>query len=165
MTTPTPEATPELLTAEAVLAFEPSANPAQVAVLVEETVARAKLRVPILESGTLTATQITAVRGVLRTAVVRFLREGDSSVTTESAPGGYSRTIQVSGRRSPLSDADVTELYEIFGLSERKSTGAAFSLEQTEFDPGHEDGCAYYWHLPCDCDRTYSGSAVHIWWR
>lgn len=161
-----------LLTTADVILFDADADRGQVDELVSEVCALARARVPALaDEAALSPDQAAAVKGRLRTAVLRYLDAGDGSIVTQtdSAPAGYShsQTVHSTRRGGILTDYDVEELLKILGDSARRGSGAAFSLARSGLSrtAGHDDGCGVFWGAACDCTVAFPlDSPVSLGW-
>lgn len=110
--------------------------------------------IPELSTATLNNEQTERIKSIYRHAVVRYINAGTGAVVTESAPGGYSQTVDATAlRRGGLIYArELDTIRKILGVTRSVNEGKAIVLGGTGL---HADWCNTRWGAACDCPYTY----------
>lgn len=120
-----------LVTLADLRAINPEIEDTKAQALIDDAVSYAVLKIPAL-SGVLTATQSSAVRGILREQVLRRYANGDGNVQQQSA-GPFSMTIDARTTLAPIVSAHALDrLRDVLGIN----TARAFAIDMTPTDAG-----------------------------
>lgn len=125
--------------------------------MIEDATAIAVLVAPCLaDEGELTDSQKSAVKAVLRGAVLRW-HDAGSGVVSQETVGSFSQTIDTSSRRALFWPSEIEQLQQICRGDE---SGGAFSLDTApESELTHADTCALRFDATyCSCGAVLSGA-------
>lgn len=101
-------------------------NAEKAAAMLEDATAQAMLVAPCLETSTLTANQILAVRAILRSAILRWNEAGTGASVQQSA-GPFAATIDTrQARRDMFWPSEIERLQ---GICSATDSGKAFSID------------------------------------
>lgn len=128
----------------------PGTDPALLATVIEDVQNYALARVPELGTSTLTPGQESQVRSVLRVAIKRYVDAGDGAITFQSAPGGYSQSVDSAALRRGglLYERELSTLRDILGIASGSNRGKAMMLGGSVT---HASWCASFFGGACDC--------------
>lgn len=104
--------------------------------------------------------KLSALKGILRAAILRWQEAGTGTVQTEIA-GPFSKTTQYQGRRGMFWPSEIEQLQSLCASG---STGKAFAVDvhSTTGLTGHAPWCdLFFGGLDCSCGYTLTGYPIY----
>lgn len=135
-------------------------DPAKAKAMIEDATATAVLLAPCLESGTLTANQVNAVRAILRGAVLRWNEAGTGALAQQAA-GPFSASLDTrQARRGMFWPSEITQLQDICSGT---ATPTAFVVDTVgNTAVSHADICSLnFGALYCSCGAVLAGAPLY----
>jgi hypothetical protein len=149
------------------LAYDPdlkdfaTIDPVKAAAMIEDAEAMAVLAAPCLDSDTLTPRQLSAVRAILRGAVLRWNETGSGAMQTQAA-GPFSATVDTrQERRGMFWPSEISQLRSVCG----SSSSGAFTVDTVgTLLGGHAAICSLnFGALYCSCGAVLTNDLYPLY--
>lgn len=135
---------------------------AKALLMIEDATAMAVLAAPCLELTTLTDNQVSAIRAVLRGAVLRWAETGSGAMSAQTA-GPFSATVDTrQERRGMFWPSEITQLQNICGGTPKSGAFAVDTVGSLMY--AHAEICALNFGATyCSCGAVLTGNAYPLY--